>query len=900
MKRTQAPWIALTALLAVRGALRAEEKAAGSEESAAIPMAEIKHEGPVDFGVEILPLLKRSCLACHNKTDQKGDLVLETPESIREGGKNGPAAIPSKGGESLLVLSASHASKPFMPPKNNKASAPALSSQELGLIKLWIDQGATGSAKSAAKKTEWRPLAQSVNPIYAAALSFDGRLAACGRGNQLFVYNLASGLSPTHLGVSEIAGAADLDGVQSLAFEPSGSLLASGGYRTVRLWRRPQAPRGVNLADLGAAVTAIASSADGARAAVGLADGRIVLWTMADGKTARPIAAHAAAVTGLELSADGARLFSGSQDGSIGVWSSVDGFPEARFAALAPVNAIALANKGTQLVTAGADNTIRVWALAPTGAPSAAPVSLAGHQKPVTSLAVVPTADTQIVSGSEDGTVRFWDLATAKEIRQANHGAPIAAVAVRPDGQAVASVGADKRAVLWNAADLKVIADLKGDPGAKALADIRKRETDYMAAIAQGKKGSLAAAQKKVEEEEKKVADAKVAFDKLVVDQTAAQAVLASKSPTDKQKAEAEMAAAKKKAEETVAGAASAVKSAQDEVARQKTQADEADGVLKAAQTTLEASQKALAETESPFKGVAFSADGAQLATAGEDAVVRLWSGKNGAPIETLRGHGGPVVALDFVKGKGFVSGGVDKTAAFWDLGAAWTLERTLGSSDDATVFADRVTAVGFSPDGALLVTGGGEPSRSGEIKIWKVADGSLVLAVPNAHSDVVNAVEVSPDGKLIASGAADKFVKVFEVATGKLVKAFEGHTHHVLGVTWRSDSKVIASSGADSVVKIWSIESGEQIRTIEGFGKQVTSIHFVPFTSTIVTSSGDRNVRLHNTDNGQAIRSFGAADYLYASGVTPDGRMVIGAGFASILNAWDAANGEVRAAFGP
>lgn len=51
-----------------------------------IAIAEIKHEGPVDFSKEVLPILRRNCLACHNATDAESDLVLESPASILLGG----------------------------------------------------------------------------------------------------------------------------------------------------------------------------------------------------------------------------------------------------------------------------------------------------------------------------------------------------------------------------------------------------------------------------------------------------------------------------------------------------------------------------------------------------------------------------------------------------------------------------------------------------------------------------------------------------------------------------------------------------------------------------------------------------------------------------------------------
>ena len=59
-------------------------------------------------------------------------------------------------------------------------------------------------------------------------------------------------------------------------------------------------------------------------------------------------------------------------------------------------------------------------------------------------------------------------------------------------------------------------------------------------------------------------------------------------------------------------------------------------------------------------------------------------------------------------------------------LGNAGALDACLArsaSADDSSTFADRVIALDFSPDGKLLATAGGEPSRSGELKLWNVAD---------------------------------------------------------------------------------------------------------------------------------------------------------------------------------
>ena len=93
------------------------------------------------------------------------------------------------------------------------------------------------------------------------------------------------------------------------------------------------------------------------------------------------------------------------------------------------------------------------------------------------------------------------------------------------------------------------------------------------------------------------------------------------------------------------------------------------------------------------------------------------------------------------------------------------------------------------------------------------MATGNQVFEIKNGHSDTVYGVSFSPDDKVLATCAADKFVKTWEVPSGKLLKVFEGHTHHVLDVGWKGDGKFLASCGADMNIKVWDWDKGEQSR---------------------------------------------------------------------------------------
>jgi WD40 repeat protein len=209
--------------------------------------------------------------------------------------------------------------------------------------------------------------------------------------------------------------------------------------------------------------------------------------------------------------------------------------------------------------------------------------------------------------------------------------------------------------------------------------------------------------------------------------------------------------------------------------------------------------------------------------------------------------------------------------------------------------FAERVVCLAFSPDGKLLATGGGPPTESGEIKIFDVASGKLQLEIKGGHSDTVFGVAFSPDGKKLATASADKFVKVFELPSGKLVRSFEGHTHHVMDVGWKHDGKMLVSVGADDTIKVWDLEKGEQVRSFGNQKKQLTKLAFKGKSSEILVSSGDHNVRLWNIDNGSPGMSFnGATDYVSAIGISSDGKLVSTGSEDGVLRLYNGTNGKL------
>ena len=106
--------------------------------------------------------------------------------------------------------------------------------------------------------------------------------------------------------------------------------------------------------------------------------------------------------------------------------------------------------------------------------------------------------------------------------------------------------------------------------------------------------------------------------------------------------------------------------------------------------------------------------------------------------------------------------------------------------------------SVAFAPDGKTVFTG----SRDETARLWDVATGKEIRAF-KGHTDEVNAVAFAPDGKSVVTGCQDSIVRQWDVATGKELRAFTGHTFRVDGVTFASDGKSLLTGSSDKTAPV-------------------------------------------------------------------------------------------------
>ena len=327
--------------------------------------------------------------------------------------------------------------------------------------------------------------------------------------------------------------------------------------------------------------------------------------------------------------------------------------------------------------------------------------------------------------------------------------------------------------------------------------------------------------------------------------------------------------------------------------------ADAAQERVKLREKEVEDVKQASTTSAKPIRAIALSADGSRVATAGDDGVVHTWNCERGTVGEVIPGGAGALASVGLVGRDRVVVCPTGAPPAVLTPSTIWKLERTIASGDSLTPFADRVISIDFSPDGHWLATGGGVPSRSGEIRIFDVATGNLKNAFDNIHSDTVLCVRFNPEGSRLASASADRVVRLIDPTSGKIIRALEGHSGHALSVAWSHDGHMLASTGADNTVRFWDAETGERRKPVEGFDKEVTGVCFVGDDAQAVAASGDGKVRLVK-DNGSDVRSYpGATDFMYGVAASTDGATIIAGGQDGILRVWDAGTGQATGTYG-
>jgi WD40 repeat protein len=201
------------------------------------------------------------------------------------------------------------------------------------------------------------------------------------------------------------------------------------------------------------------------------------------------------------------------------------------------------------------------------------------------------------------------------------------------------------------------------------------------------------------------------------------------------------------------------------------------------------------------ISSLAVSPDGALLATATRDGVVRLWAASDQRPLARWQAHLAMVTALAFFPdGRSLLTAGADRTVACWPLG-----EAPAPRPDGRWPVPALVTALAVGPDGRTAAL-----ASRGRLRLSDAGHGTPLgeAELPAPHCPIV-ALAFAPDGRSLACGGADNAARVWALGGGppRLRLTLRHADNWVRGLAYRADGRTLISLDTAGLVRAWDRE---------------------------------------------------------------------------------------------
>lgn len=216
------------------------------------------------------------------------------------------------------------------------------------------------------------------------------------------------------------------------------------------------------------------------------------------------------------------------------------------------------------------------------------------------------------------------------------------------------------------------------------------------------------------------------------------------------------------------------------------------------------------------------SRDGRRLAASGRvHGVVRVWDISTRRALCEINAHdnGTYTVALS-PDGKLLATGSIDGSVSVWEVETGQLLHNRK--------FERWVRYAAFSPDGRLLAFSNSKAYPTGALTLLNAHTFQITTKIE--LNSALQRFQFSSDGKLLVGAARDGKVRVWEVATEKLLHELPAHQGIVWDVAFSPDNKLVASRGDDGNLSISDLTKDKDNVWTKGYGDaEIMSVAFLP-----------------------------------------------------------------------
>jgi len=257
-----------------------------------------------------------------------------------------------------------------------------------------------------------------------------------------------------------------------------------------------------------------------------------------------------------------------------------------------------------------------------------------------------------------------------------------------------------------------------------------------------------------------------------------------------------------------------------------------------------------------PVRSVAFTQDGTSLISAGQDGTIRIWNISSGQSTNTLQVSDAPINNMSLsADGTRLATIGDDGVVRVFDT-STWQPLQSIGPNENTRL------AVALNADGSLVAAGDGP-----DIQIWDATTGQATQKLQGywenpeiqdqwlGHHLEVTALAFSPDSQLLVSGSADRSQNIafWDLESSKVRWTGEGHFDKITQLVFNAEGNNVYSSSADYKLRIWQVPGGRSSDTFLGHLNAVNSVAPNPVSDNFISGGEDGSVRLWDRKTTQA-----------------------------------------------
>ncbi|KAK1867508.1 hypothetical protein I4F81_010015 [Pyropia yezoensis] len=203
----------------------------------------------------------------------------------------------------------------------------------------------------------------------------------------------------------------------------------------------------------------------------------------------------------------------------------------------------------------------------------------------------------------------------------------------------------------------------------------------------------------------------------------------------------------------------------------------------------------------------------------------------------------------------------------------------------------------------ARTVRSGGTPAEGLSTALALAADRPVwrppwrVYRVLAGHLGWVRALAVEPGNEWFVSGSADRTIKVWDTASGRLKLTLTGHIGVVRGLAVSARHPYMFSAGDDKQVKCWDLETNQVVRHYHGHLSGVYTLGLHPTLDVLVTGGRDSTVRVWDMRTKAQVHALGShTDVVNSVAVAADDPQIMSGSADGTVRLWDLAAGRCYA----